>query len=71
MGNDVLKGSGINYLVASAKQAAAKYSSHLAAIHKNNMKDKKGEKDVWYTKLHLSYERVFAHHGKRVHYQVL
>ena len=57
------------YCVAPAKQAAAKYGCHLAAVKKNNMKDKNKEKDAWYTKLRAPYERVFAHQSKRVRYR--
>ncbi len=57
------------YCTAPAKFAAAKRGCHLAAIKKNNMKDKNKEKDAWYTKIRAPYERVFAHQNKRVRYR--
>jgi IS5 family transposase len=57
------------YCTKPAKKASAKRGCHLAAIKKNNMKDKNKEKDAWYTKLRAPYERVFAQQNKRVRYR--
>jgi IS5 family transposase len=57
------------YCIKPAKEAAAKRGCHLAAIKKNNMKDKNRDKDAWYTKLRAPYERVFAQQNKRVRYR--
>jgi transposase, IS5 family len=57
------------YCVAPAKQIAARKGCHLAAIKKNNMKDKNADKDRWYTKMRAPYERVFSHDPKRVRYK--
>ena len=57
------------YCTQPAKKAAARGGCHLAAIKKNNMKDKNKEKDAWYTKLRAPYERVFAQQNKRVRYR--
>ncbi|MGE3920705.1 MAG: transposase [Gammaproteobacteria bacterium] len=57
------------YCVSRAKKAAAKRGCHLAAIKKNNMKDKNIEQDRWYTKLRSPYERVFSQQNRRVRYR--
>ena len=57
------------YCVKPARQAVAKRGCHLAAIKKNNMKDKNKDKDRWYSKIRAPYERVFAHQNKRVRYR--
>ena len=57
------------YCTKPAKQAAAKRNSHLAAIKKNNMKDKNADQDRWYSKLRAPYERVFSQDPKRVRYK--
>jgi IS5 family transposase len=47
----------------------SKYNGcHLAAIKKNNMKNKNKDLDKWYSRLHFPYERVFAHQNKRTRY---
>lgn len=57
------------YCTKSAKQASAKRGCHLAAIKKNNMKDKIKAQDAWYTKIRAPYERVFSQRNKRVRYR--
>ena len=57
------------YCTKPAKEAAAKKNCHLAAIKKNNMKDKNRDKDRWYSKLRAPYERVFSQDPKRVRYR--
>jgi IS5 family transposase len=56
------------YCVEPAKRAAAKRRCHLAAIKKNNMKDKNKDKDRWYSRIRAPYERVFSQQNKRVRY---
>lgn len=56
------------YCILYARKAAAKRQCHLAAIKKNNMKDKNKDKDRWYSGIRAPYERVFAHQSKRVRY---
>ena len=41
---------------------------HLAAIKKNNMKDKNRDLDRYYSKMRSPYERVFAHQNNRVRF---
>lgn len=57
------------YCVSPAKQIASAKGCHLAAIKKNNMKDKNADKDRWYTKMRAPYERVFSQASKRVRYR--
>jgi IS5 family transposase len=57
------------YCVSPAKQTAISKGCHLAAIKKNNMKDKNPDKDRWYSKLRAPYERVFSQANKRVRYK--
>lgn len=57
------------YCTKPAKKAAAKRGCHLAAIKKNNMKDKNKDKDAWYTQLRAPYERIFAQQTKRIRYR--
>ena len=40
----------------------------MAAIKKNNMKNKNKDLDKWITKLRAPYERVFSHKRKRTRY---
>jgi hypothetical protein len=49
--------------------AAARKGCHLAAIKKNNMKDKNTDLDRWYSKIRAPYERVFSNTSKRVRYR--
>ena len=57
------------YCTHPARAAAARKGCHLAAIRKNNMKDKNADKDRWYTQLRAPYERVFSQSPKRVRYK--
>lgn len=57
------------YCTKPAKQAAARKGCHLAAIKKNNMKDKNADQDRWYSKIRAPYERVFSGDPKRVRYK--
>ena len=42
---------------------------HLAAVKKNNMKNKNRDLDSYYTKLRAPFENVFSKQNKRVRYQ--
>ncbi len=57
------------YCGQGAKRVAAKKNCHLAAIKRNNMKDKNKDKDRWYTKIRSPYERVFSKENKQVRYR--
>ena len=57
------------YCTAPARQVAAQRGCHLAAILRNNMHGKNGDRDRWYTQLRAPYERVFAQRPKRVRYR--
>jgi IS5 family transposase len=56
------------YCTKPAKRYAAEKHCHLAAIKKNNMKDKNRDKDRWYSSIRAPYERVFSQQNKRVKY---
>lgn len=56
------------YCIAPAVREAKRKSVHLAAIKKNNMKDKNKDKDRWYSGIRAPYERVFAQDNKRARY---
>jgi IS5 family transposase len=56
------------YCDKNAKLAAAKRNIHLAAVKKNNMKNKNKDLDKFYTKLRSPYERVFSKTNHRVRY---
>lgn len=56
------------YCTEPAKRHAAKKRCHLAAIKKNNMKDKNKDLDRWFCKLRAPYERVFSQQNKRTRY---
>jgi len=56
------------YCTQDAQQIASKKSCHLAAIKKNNMKDKNKDKDKFYSKMRSPYERVFSQTNHRVRY---
>jgi IS5 family transposase len=51
-----------------AENIAQYNGCHLAAVKKNNMKDKNKDLDKWYTKLRSPHERVFSHKRKRTRY---
>ncbi|MFC1659827.1 transposase [Pseudomonadota bacterium] len=57
------------YCDINAKKVAAKRSLHLAAIKKNNMKDKNRDLDKWYSRLRAPYERIFSKTNHRVRYR--
>ncbi len=48
---------------------AATKNLHLAAVKKNNMKNKNRDLDSYYTKLRAPFEHVFSKQNKRVRYQ--
>jgi len=56
------------YCDKNAKKASAKRDLHLAAVKKNNMKDKNKDLDKFYTKLRSPYERVFSKTSHKVRY---
>ncbi len=56
------------YCTKAAERAAAKKGCYLAAIKKNNMRDKNRDKDRWYSKIRAPYERVFSQQNKRTRY---
>jgi len=56
------------YCTKPGKQHAAKKRCYLAAIKKNNMKNKNRNLDRWYSHLRAPYERVFSQQSKRTRY---
>ena len=59
------------YCTQPAKTAAARKQVHLAAIKKNNMKEKNHDLDRWYSTIRAPYERVFSQRNPRVRYRGL
>jgi transposase, IS5 family len=57
------------YCTAPARKAAARRGCYLAAIKRNNMKDKNKDLDRWVTKIRSPYERVFSQRNKQVRYR--
>ncbi len=57
------------YCTKPAIRTAAKKDCHLAAIKKNNMKDKNKDQDRWYSKIRSPYERVFSKLPKQSRYR--
>ena len=57
------------YCDKNAKAACSKRGLHLAAVKKNNMKNKNKDLDRFYTKMRSPYERVFSKTNHRVRYQ--
>lgn len=57
------------YCDINAQIATAIKGVHLAAIKKNNMKDKNKDLDRWYSGIRAPYERVFSKENKRVRYK--
>ena len=57
------------YCTFPARQATALKGCRLAAIKKNNMKDKNVGQDRWYSKIRAPYECVFSNNPKRVRYK--
>lgn len=56
------------YCDKNAKAAAAKRNLHLAAVKKNNMKNKNKDLDKFYAKIRAPYERTFSKTSHRVRY---
>lgn len=56
------------YCVAPAVTTAKANGCHLAAIKKDNMKNKNKDQDRWYSKIRAPYERVFSKRNQRVRY---
>ena len=56
------------YCVGDAPRHARQRGVHLAAITKNNMKDKNKDKDRWISGIRAPYERVFSKDNKRARY---
>lgn len=57
------------YCVGDAPKHAKARGVHLAAIKKNNMKDKNRDKDRWLSCIRAPYERVFSQDNKRARYR--
>ena len=57
------------YCINPAPKIAKSKGVHLAAIQKNNMKEKNKDKDRWYSSLRSPYERVFSKRERRVRYR--
>ena len=57
------------YCDKNAKITAQTKNIHLAAVKKNNMKNKNRDLDSYYTKLRAPFEHVFSKQNKRVRYQ--
>ena len=57
------------YCISPAPTTAARKGCHLAAIKKNNMRNKNPDLDRWYTQMRAPYERVFSQDPKRVRYK--
>ena len=56
------------YCSKGASNIASYNGCHLAAIKKNNMKEKNKDLDKWHSKIRSPHERVFAHKNKRTRY---
>ena len=57
------------YCDKNAKITAQTKNIHLAAVKKNNMKNKNRDLDSYYTKLRSPFEHVFSKQNKRVRYK--
>ena len=57
------------YCTKAVEQAAAKKNCHVAAIKKNNMKDKNKDLDRWISHIRSPYEGTFSKQNKRVRYR--
>jgi len=57
------------YCDKNAKIVAKTKNLHLAAVKKNNMKNKNRDLDSYYTKLRAPFEHVFSKQNKRVRYR--
>lgn len=56
------------YCTTPATAIAKANNCHLAAIRKNNMKNKNKDQDKWYSHIRAPYERVFSKRNQRVRY---
>ena len=56
------------YCLKDSVQTAKRKNVHLAAIKKDNMRDKNRNLDRWITKSSSPYERVFSKQNRRVRY---
>ena len=56
------------YCSKNAQQLAKGRQVHLAAIKKNNMKEKNRDLDKYYSKIRAPYERVFSRQHRQVRY---
>ena len=56
------------YCVGEAPKEAMPRNVYLAAIKKNNMKDKDRDLERWLSGIRAPYERVFSKQNKRVRY---
>src|SRR3990167_1152942 len=54
------------YCINPAPKIAKSKGIHLAAIQKNNMKEKNKDRDRWYSGIRSPYERVFSQRERRV-----
>ena len=57
------------YCTRPAVIASQQKGCHLAAIKKNNMKNKNYDLDRWYSTIRAPYERVFSQRNPRVRYR--
>lgn len=57
------------YCINPAPKIAQAKGVHLAAIKKNNMKNKNKDQDRWYSGVRSPYERVFSQRERRVRYR--
>ncbi|NGX32162.1 MAG: hypothetical protein K1060chlam4_00203, partial [Candidatus Anoxychlamydiales bacterium] len=57
------------YCINPAPKIAKAKGVHLAAIKKNNMKNKNKDQDRWYSGIRSPYERVFSQRERRVRYR--
>ena len=57
------------YCTKAVQQSAAKKNCHVAAIKKNNMKDKYKDLDRWISHIRSPYEGTFSKQNKRVRYR--
>lgn len=57
------------YCINPAPRIAKAKGVHLAAIKKNNMKNKNRDQDRWYSSIRSPYERVFSQRERRVRYK--
>ena len=56
------------YCLKDSVQTAKRKNVHLAAIKKDNMRDKNSDLDRWITRIRSPYERAFSKQNRRVRY---